>query len=150
MAIREHYRRQPGVNVTFVLAVLMCLGEAWSIWQFLFPGPFCIITFAMKTRSDLQTIGGALGRFAVDCGRPPTQKEGLDALYHQPNGLNGWHGPYLQQAGVHDCWGHDYLYQTRGINGRIGYMVLSYGADGHAGGIGNDADVWIDSDEEHN
>ena len=36
----------------------------------------------------------ALGSFRLDCGRYPTDGEGLDALFQNP-GIKGWSGPYI-------------------------------------------------------
>ena len=37
-----------------------------------------------------------VGRFTLDCGRYPTEREGLHALLVNP-GLDGWRGPYLDK-----------------------------------------------------
>ena len=37
-----------------------------------------------------------VGRFTLDCGRYPTEQEGLKALLVDP-GVQGWKGPYLDR-----------------------------------------------------
>jgi len=40
-----------------------------------------------------------VGRFALDCGRYPTEREGLQVLLVNP-GVNGWKGPYLDRPWI--------------------------------------------------
>ena len=93
-----------------------------------------------KAKSDLLTFRGAIDQFRLDCDRYPTTQEGFDALRNQPSGVSGWHGPYLQKD-LTDPWGNPYVYQTPGRNGRDGYLIGSYGADGVQGGDGDNADI---------
>jgi len=78
--------------------------------------------------------------FRVDVGRFPTSEEGLSALLSQPENAGGWSGPYLSKASqVNDPWDNPYLYSLS-IDGR-GVEISSLGADGVAGGTGEDTDV---------
>ena len=99
-----------------------------------------------KAKSDLAELRGAIDQFRLDCDRYPTSQEGLEALRNQPSGINGWHGPYLQKDPPADPWGNQYQYQTPGANGKDGYVIESYGADGQPGGDGDNADIIDGSD----
>lgn len=89
---------------------------------------------------QIQSFSTALDLFYLDMGRYPTSSEGLAALARAPAGQGHWAGPYVQQATVPaDPWGAPYEYRTPG-RGKP-YGVGSLGADGKAGGEGNDADI---------
>ena len=76
---------------------------------------------------QIQTMHKAIVRFALDTGRCPTQEEGLSVLVA---------GNYLDHSPI-DGWGNEYVYQTDGHT----YSLKSYGADGHPGGDGFNADI---------
>ena len=75
--------------------------------------------------------------FKLDVGRYPTTQEGLQALVVKPGAVNGWNGPYLKGGVPSDPWGNPYRYANNG--GAI--EIISLGADGAAGGDGENADV---------
>jgi general secretion pathway protein G len=76
--------------------------------------------------------------FKLDVGRFPSKEEGLDALVKKPATANGWSGPYLKGSAIPtDPWGKPYQYAITG--GAV--EILSLGADGAAGGEGEDADI---------
>ena len=52
-----------------------------------------------------------------------------------------WRGPYLRRAVPLDPWGKPYLYRYPGDTNPNGFDLLSYGADGQAGGDGENADI---------
>jgi hypothetical protein len=85
-------------------------------------------------------LGTALQLLAFDTGRFPTTAEGLDALVRRPGKLANWGGPYLQTPEVLlDPWGRPYIYRCPGQHGE--FDLLSYGADGKEGGVGEAADI---------
>ena len=85
--------------------------------------------------SDLEQ---ALELYKLDVGKFPASEEGLNALVRQPSGATGWNGPYLKKGEVpDDPWGNPYEYRYSGDMPEI----VSYGADGRSGGLGEDADV---------
>lgn len=98
-----------------------------------------------KAQADIATLSSAIDQFRLDCDRYPTTQEGFGALQQQPNGANGWRGPYLKQAIPADPWTHDYQYVSPGPNGG-GYQVESLGADGQPGGTGDNTDITGGSD----
>lgn len=94
---------------------------------------------AAKTQID--SFAAALESYYIDCGRYPTEEQGLDALWEKPeNGVNNWDGPYLLKRVPDDPWGNPYIYRVPGSHG-FPYEIISYGSDGQEGGEGNDADI---------
>jgi len=77
--------------------------------------------------------------YKLDVGRYPTTQEGLDALVRAPANVTGWSGPYIKGNLPNDPWGKPYAYTSPTPNG--GLQILSLGADGTAGGTGEDADI---------
>jgi general secretion pathway protein G len=76
----------------------------------------------------------------LDTGLFPSNEQGLQALRMKPANLNLWNGPYLPQEIPLDPWGRPYLYKYPGDHGDEP-DVISYGADGQAGGEGINADI---------
>ena len=97
-------------------------------------------------QSDLAEFRGAVDQFRLDCDRYPTTKEGFSVLFHAPPGVKSWQGPYLRMPVPLDPWGHPFVYSAPGPNGKDGYFVKSYGADGRPGGEGENADIMDGSD----
>ena len=88
--------------------------------------------------TDIKNLETALDLFYLDVGRYPTEEEGLKALTQAPENLPNWGGPYLKKP-PKDPWGRDYFYKFPGEHGP--YDIMSYGADGQAGGEGENADI---------
>ncbi len=88
---------------------------------------------------QISEIEQALDLFKLDVGRYPSDAEGLRALTDRPGTANGWNGPYLRKGLPADPWGNAYQYKFPGRNG--GPDVYSFGADGRAGGDGENADI---------
>jgi len=94
-------------------------------------------------RAKIANIETALVRFRIDCGRYPDEAEGLRVLITAPANLGDtWQGPYLKQPELVDPWGNPYVYVEQGTVNPDGFDLLSYGADGKAGGAGGDADIY--------
>jgi general secretion pathway protein G len=91
------------------------------------------------TKAQIANLSTALDTFRLDVGRYPNSQEGLQALSERPSGAERWDGPYLKKAVPADSWGRPYVYRSPGENGP--YDIVSYGADGVAGGAGEDADL---------
>lgn len=81
----------------------------------------------------------SLELFKLDVGRFPTTEEGLQALTAKPGTANGWNGPYIKGAVPNDPWGKPYKYTSPVPGG--GIEILTFGADGVAGGDGENTDV---------
>jgi len=93
-----------------------------------------------KTASvQIADLDKALEIYKLDVGRYPTTGEGLDALVKKPAAVSSWAGPYLKGGVPVDPWGKPYQYASPGANG--GIDIISLGADGAAGGEGENSDV---------
>lgn len=84
--------------------------------------------------SQISSIGSALATYRLDVGQYPDELEGL---MKNDTGRSSWDGPYLNKEVPRDPWGNEYQYRSEGSS----YTLMSFGADGRAGGEGNDADV---------
>ena len=96
----------------------------------------------VAAKTDIATLMQALKLYKLDNQRYPTTEQGLVALTTKPTSgpsANGWkEGGYVEKL-PKDPWGNSYQYLSPGIHGEID--VFSFGADGQAGGEGEDADV---------
>jgi general secretion pathway protein G len=90
-------------------------------------------------KAQIELLSTALDTFRLDVGRYPTTQEGLEALRTQPGGIERWDGPYLKKDVPADPWGKPYVYKSPGDHGP--FDILSYGADGTAGGDGDNRDI---------
>lgn len=87
------------------------------------------------TRSKMAIIESALGNFYIDCGRYPTDDEGLEALIEAPGEFEEkWNGPYLKRSNLEDTWKNPYIYEEEGTINVGSFDIISYGADGEPGG----------------
>ena len=94
---------------------------------------------AVAARQDIGTLMQALKLYRLDNGRYPSAEQGLQALAggSRPDRPDGGRA-YLDHL-PSDPWGSPYQYLNPGVHGEID--VFSFGADGRAGGDGNDADI---------
>ena len=88
---------------------------------------------------QIADLDKSLELFKLDVGRYPTTKEGLDAMVTKPAAVSGWNGPYLKGAVPLDPWGKPYTFISPAAGGDI--EIISLGADGVAGGDGENADI---------
>lgn len=99
---------------------------------------------AKKTQARVQIkhVQQALELFKLDNGFFPGTDQGLEALVRVPDAgripKNYRKGGYIDRV-PKDPWGNPYVYVSPGTHGD--YDISSYGADGVAGGEGEDADV---------
>jgi general secretion pathway protein G len=99
---------------------------------------------AKKTQARIQikNIEQALGLFKLDNGFFPATDQGIEALVKIPDAgrvpKNYRKDAYMDRV-PKDPWGNAYVYLSPGTHGD--YDISSYGADGAAGGEGEDADV---------
>lgn len=90
-------------------------------------------------KAQIELLGTALDTFRLDVGRYPSTQEGLEALRTKPGGLERWDGPYLKKDLPLDPWGKPYAYKSPGEHGA--FDIVSYGADGVAGGEEDNRDI---------
>lgn len=91
-------------------------------------------------KQQIEGFSSALEMYKLDTTRYPTQEQDLEALITEPQGVVNWKGPYLKKKIIpKDPWGNNYVYIYPGEQGD--YDIISYGADGNAGGDGENKDV---------
>lgn len=91
-------------------------------------------------KADINNLVQALKLYRLDNHRYPSAEQGLQALVTKPTvGTTpiSWR-PYLERLPV-DPWGQPYVYLNPGIKGEVD--IMSWGADGQAGGDGKNADI---------
>lgn len=130
-------RRVSGFTLVELLVVLAILGMLAAL-----VGPQVLNQLGgAKSKSatiQIRDFEQALELYKLDVGRFPRSGEGLEALVRQPSGAKGWNGPYLKKDELPmDPWGNPYEYRVSGSK----IEIISYGADGRAGGSDEDADV---------
>lgn len=95
---------------------------------------------ATAAKTDVNNLMQALKLYKLDNQRYPTSEQGLQALKVKPSTgpiPSNWK-PYLEKL-PNDPWGRPYQYLNPGVKSEID--VLSFGADGQAGGEGKNADI---------
>ncbi len=86
-------------------------------------------------QTQMNMFETSLNTYRLDMGRYPDELDELLAS-DKPN----WAGPYLPKEVPLDPWGNEYVYRMPGDDGAP-FTLLSYGADGQAGGEENNADI---------
>ena len=134
--------RQAGFTLLEMIVVLVIIGLIMGL-----VGPKL---FGQADKAKVQTaltqtkmLKGALQTMRLDISRWPTEQEGLALLNTKPanaDAVRGWAGPYLDEAVPLDPWGQPYQYSPQS-SGDNPITLYSFGADGKAGGEGQDADV---------
>jgi len=99
-------------------------------------------------KSQIGAFSLAIESYYIDCGRYPTEEQGLEALWKKPviePVSPNWTGPYIYKKTPNDPWGNAYEYKTPGPEG-LPFSIRSFGADGREGGDGKNADIasWED------
>jgi general secretion pathway protein G len=124
------------IELLVVMGILALLG-AIVVPQFLDRFDDAKMTTA---KTDITTLYQQLKLYKFDNQRYPTAEQGLQALTSKPTV-----GPipltwrqYVEKL-PKDPWGNEYKYLNPGIKGEID--VMSFGADGVAGGEGKNADL---------
>ena len=139
---RPRMRRQQGFTLLEMIVVLVIIGLIMGL-----VGPRL---FGQADKAKVQTaitqtkmLKGALQTMRLDISRWPTEQEGLALLTTKPanaDAARGWAGPYLDESVPLDPWGQPYQYSPQ-ASGDNPITLYSFGADGKAGGDGQDADV---------
>lgn len=98
----------------------------------------------LKAALQIESLETALKLYKLDNGMYPDTEQGLEALVSLPETGNipkDWReGGYLEKGRVpKDPWKNDFIYLSPGMHGD--YDIISYGADGIAGGEDNNKDI---------
>ena len=98
----------------------------------------------MKAQIQIESMETALRLYKLDNGGYPSTEQGLSALIEPPTVgelPRAWREQgYLEKGKVpKDPWDNEYIYLSPGTHGD--YDLISYGADGEAGGEGKDKDI---------
>ena len=97
-----------------------------------------------EAKIQVKNFETGLRLFKMDNGYYPSTEQGLEALITAPQSgeipENYKSGGYLEKRTVPlDPWGNSYMYISPGM--QEDYDIISYGADGAAGGEKYDADI---------
>ena len=104
-----------------------------------------------SAKSQIEQIKLSLQNYFADCGRFPTQEQGLDALWEEPQLFplaDNWNGPYTDRKISTDPWGSEFIYLVKDSAGEsllpkgLPFGIISLGADRAEGGSGNDKDIF--------
>jgi general secretion pathway protein G len=123
---RKQRRRSRGMTLIEIMVVITILGLiAAAVGVAVIPQ----LEAARRDRAalDIKNIQGAMKLYYAKKGKYPDTASGLQALVE---------AQALEQM-PKDPWNNDYVYINEG--GKP--VIISYGADGTAGGEGNDADI---------
>ena len=132
-------RKNRGFTLIELLVVLVIIGvlAALVVPNVLDRADEARVTAA---RTDVNNLMQALKLYKLDNQRYPSSEQGLEALVRKPTAGTpppNWK-PYVDKL-PSDPWKQPYQYANPGIKSEID--VYSFGADGRAGGEGNDADI---------
>ena len=137
-------RKRKGFTVIELLAVAMIIA---LLAVFVVPRAFKGVGKAKRdiAKGKMAIIGQGLSRFQYDCGRLPSDAEGLDALLNPPPDLDEkWDGPYIKQSDLFDPWENEFVYYEQGTINIGSYDLICLGADGAEGGEGDNEDILND------
>lgn len=98
-------------------------------------------------KAQIKVLEQSIFDYRLDIGKLPDESEGLQSLITNVNDDDKWKGPYLRGNKIpKDPWGNSYIYTCPGENSD--FDLVSYGADGQAGGEGDNADIKNNADVE--
>ena len=95
---------------------------------------------ATAARTDVNNLMQALKLYRLDNQQYPSAEQGLAALVTKPTvGAIPTNWKLYVDKLPNDPWGRPYQFMNPGLKGEVD--VLSFGADGQAGGEGKNADI---------
>ena len=130
-------RKQSGFTLIEILVVVVMIGVLAGL---VVPKLFSKIGKAKSgvAIQKIAAIDSAISYFRIEYERYP---QSLDELVEQPSDIPSekWSEPTIKARDLKDPWGNDFIYVYPGNNGA--YDLMSYGADGQAGGEKENADI---------
>lgn len=137
--MRTRQDQEGGYTLTEMLVVIGIIGLIAAVLTPALAGQMSRAR-AKAAQLQLETVSSQLEMFMTDVGRYPTDQEGLGALMKEPDGVEGWTGPYVRDAkALNDPWGRSVGYKSDESTGS--FTITSLGADGRPGGKGADRDL---------
>jgi len=133
---RDRNKKTRGFTLVELLVVLAILG---MIAAFAAPRVFKYLGSAKTDAAKIQieSLASGLDLYKLEVGSYPRS---LSALVEKPAGVSKWNGPYLKKRSIpKDPWGKDFIYRFPAKDGS--YELISLGADGVAGGEGENSDI---------
>ncbi|XBQ16685.1 MAG: type II secretion system major pseudopilin GspG [Oceanicaulis sp.] len=134
---------EAGLSLVEVMVVIVIIGVLATIITI---NVLPMLGNANRTAAQAQVSQLAQGveTYRLTMGRYPTTEEGLEALVVPPQDSRlaaRWpEGGFLSQQSIpDDPWGGQFQYLYPGEHGR--FDIWTFGADGRAGGEGEDADI---------
>ena len=137
-------RRRQGFTIIELVAVAMIIA---MLAVFVVPRAFKGLGKAKAdiARGKIGILESGISRFQYDCGRIPTDDEGLEALLIAPADLEEkWGGRYCKRSDLEDPWGNLFEYMAEGVIYMGSYDLICFGSDGVEGGEGDNADIYND------
>jgi len=133
---------RPGFSIVELMAVIVIMGLLAGLVAVNVIGKIDQARVT-STKANLKLLHGAVTQFKLDTARYPTEDEGLYALMEEPSDVMGWAtGGYLDTTELPlDGWGNEFYYMLNPESGKP-FVIISYGADGQEGGVGNDKDIY--------
>ncbi|MCJ7681326.1 MAG: type II secretion system major pseudopilin GspG [Candidatus Aminicenantes bacterium] len=145
--MRRFKKKEKGFTLIEMLIVMVILGLLAALVG---PRMFGKVGKSRQNaaKAQISLFETALDTYRLDTSKYPTTDQGLQALRTKPGSVERWDGPYLPKNVPLDPWGHAYEYRSPGEHGD--YDIISLGADGTAGGEGENEDVvnWKNIGEE--
>lgn len=139
--VHKGRRRRDGFTLVELMVVIVIIGLLATVVM-LNVLPSQDRAMVGKARADISVLEQAMETYRLDNLTYPAGESGLQALVTAPAGLarpeRYREGGYIRRL-PEDPWGNPYQYRSPGENGA--FDIYSFGADGRAGGEGNDADI---------
>ncbi|KPK76581.1 MAG: hypothetical protein AMJ79_06165 [Phycisphaerae bacterium SM23_30] len=139
----KRYRQRKGFTLVEILVVVIIITMLATMITPQIYSKF-VKAKANLARTGIAKLENSLAEFLLDCGRFPTEGDGgLDALRVAPSDLlEVWDGPYVREHDLYDPWDNPYVYHFPATLSDGEYDIISYGADGVAGGDRENADIY--------